>query len=208
MPVWIETLIQSGVAGAVVVLLGRLVVDRWLTKELEEHKADLTTESQKEIEQLRAQLEQEAHEHRVRYSTVHERRAEVIAGVYGKLEELHMAFRRMTAMVQPGNVDVDELRNEAREAYNDFVTYYYPRAIWLERHLCDLINDMLAEFHEAFVDFTLDAEQGGYPDREQWMNARTTIQDQIPEAREELETEFRDILGVGKAPPDTAENGG
>lgn len=67
----------------------RTILTHVLAKDLEVFKAKLTAEAASASENLRARFELAAKEHEARFSVLHQRRAEVIADLYGQLEHAH-----------------------------------------------------------------------------------------------------------------------
>ena len=194
---FLEILTGAGVAGAVVVFLGRAIVTHWLSKDLESFRIQLRTASEKELERMRNDLERAATEHRIRFSHLHERQAEVIAEVFGRLERVHQAFKKWMSPMQPGGVDMFKLRDETAEAYLELVRYYYPHAIWLDPDTCNAINELIDGLWESFIDFAYDLDSDGFPkDKRQWVDTWKKVQKEVPEARARLDRRFRQILGV------------
>ena len=58
-------------------------------EKLETHKAQLKAQADIESERLRSQLSIAATEHQVKFSSLHDKRAEVIAELYGLLVQAH-----------------------------------------------------------------------------------------------------------------------
>jgi len=91
---WQDVLTTVGVTtGGGVVFLGgaawliRTVLKDRLAPDAEEFKAKLKADGDMEIEKLKNSLQMVAFEHQVRFSKLHETRAEVIADLYKRLVE-------------------------------------------------------------------------------------------------------------------------
>jgi len=79
---WTTVLVTLGgqtVLLAIVAFLARSLMSSLMAKDLEAFKADLESKSNVAIERLRADLQLTAFEHQIRFSKLHERRAEVLA---------------------------------------------------------------------------------------------------------------------------------
>ena len=62
--------------------LARTLVSYFLSKDVEKYKASLRTETDIELERLRAQLQIENFRRQIRFSKLHEKQAEVLAQLY------------------------------------------------------------------------------------------------------------------------------
>src|SRR5690554_3495813 len=103
---WIAFLSQIGGFAAVVAVLGwvgRSVAIHWLDKNLKSHEHQLAATYAQEMERLRHQLQVAATEHEIRFRSIHEKQAEVIAEIYGLLRELHRAAASYVAMFEQGD---------------------------------------------------------------------------------------------------------
>ena len=173
-----------------------------LEKGVQAHKDQLALTSEKELLRLRAITDASLAEHRVRFESLHAQQAEVVAEVFAKLEETHLAFRSLVSFFQPADVDMRSRADDAWKAFQAFQRYYFTHAIWLDRSTCDAINEVLNRFHNAFVDMTLYLEDEGVPrNRERMMKAFNAITEEIPTARRALDEGFRRLLGVEGAQP-------
>ena len=78
--------IVGGSAGllAVIAWLIKAVISRALVLQTETFKTKLKAEADIEIEKLKNALQMTAVEHQVRFASLHEKRAEVIAELYGR----------------------------------------------------------------------------------------------------------------------------
>ncbi|MDH5731054.1 MAG: hypothetical protein OEZ58_18885, partial [Gammaproteobacteria bacterium] len=74
---------------AVLGFLGKSLLEKLIEKDTERFKADLKAKSDSTIEQLKNALEMKATEHQIRFSNLHEKRAETIAEAYALLADLH-----------------------------------------------------------------------------------------------------------------------
>lgn len=135
-----------------------------MAKDLEFHRDRLSRESAHELEQLRAQLQRVAMEHEVRFNRLHAKRSWVIATIFAELEVLHAALRRWGAVHAMGGdkaAAAATSRDQATKARDKLEEFYYPRAIWLERDLCDRLNHLISSLSLLLT--VLDAEAKGIP---------------------------------------------
>src|SRR4051794_2990928 len=91
---WESLLLALGGNVALLAVLGwlaRSLLGQLVAKDLERFKSDLTVASTVATERLKHELRLVAQEHQVLVSKLHERRAQVVAEVYGLLVETHWA---------------------------------------------------------------------------------------------------------------------
>ena len=194
----LTTVLASSASAGVVVFLSKSLLKLWLDKDFETHRANLARQSAAEVEKLRAQLGQVSIEHEVRFRRLHERRAVILTHIYSRLDVVHEAFKLWTSRLRrAGTPSQPELWKKATEAYNALTSYYYPRAIWLDRETCDLLNAVVDKFSAVYVEFTVMPNPEGFPvNVEAWDNAAKAVLQEIPAARQQLERRFREMLGV------------
>jgi len=200
-------------AAVSVVLSGALV---WLTKswiserlknsikneydqKLETHKAQLKAQSEVEIERLRSQLSISAMEHEVRFSRLHEKRAEVIAETYSLLKELYIRLGDYVKIFEPaGDTPKEQRRKAAGEAHQNFRKYYATRLIFFPKATATKLEDIDLQLVKTFNEFVFGVEmtQGAGGDvMNKWMQILERVSGEIKIALGELEDEFRKLLG-------------
>lgn len=164
-------------------------------QKLETHKAQLKAESDLEIEKLRSQLSIAATEHQVRFTHLHERRAEVIAKTYSLLRNLSSKMIDYTKIYETSRDLPKEKRREAAlESINAFREYFEPNIIFFPADAAKKLQDIDSQFVTSFNEFAIKVERGK-DDGEHWIEIFKRVVGEIPAARVELETEFRRILG-------------
>lgn len=193
----LEALGGYAAAAAVVVFLGRKVIEHWFGRDLERYRTELQTEASIQLERLRATLERAAVEHQVRFSRVHERQAEVISEIFANLERAHMAFRLWTSPIQGDGSDMSALAESALECYQDFAEYFYAHGIWLDEDTCELIHRIVGDLAATYHTFANDVDERGFPRAsDAWLGSWKKVSEDIAKARGRLDRRFRQILGV------------
>jgi len=234
-----EVLLALGGNAALLVVLGflaRSLVQTWLAKDiktfeqalqnaansrLEHLKYELKSEGDVSIEQLKSRLQQAAAEHQLRFAKLHEKRAEVIEDVYQRLVELEKGYGKFVL------VDGYETDSQKQQAARDNINQaMYDVALLIEKHRIYLPADVCASL-KAFLDimwhnainvgvygsFSYPNPQTLQERHKAFRDAYDVLQKEIPDARGELENEFRKLLGddshgraITPASPDTARN--
>lgn len=106
MDAWQSILLAVGGNAALLLALAwlaRSFGSQLLAKDLEKFKVSLSAASSEASERLKHELQMVAHEHQVRFSKLHERRAEVIANLYSLLVEAQWAGQSFVAVIELGN---------------------------------------------------------------------------------------------------------
>ncbi len=188
----LNTIVVSLAASASVAFLAKALTKHALAYNLETHKALLQTNSSKEVEQLKAALQKAAIEHQVQFTRLHERRGQVIADVYSRLEAVHSCSRRWAAA---GSIaERPELREQAGTAILELETFFHSHAIWLDKDTSDAISSILDDFRGVLLDISLTAD-GSIPSENLSGTLFRSLNLKIPTARSLLESRFRAILG-------------
>jgi hypothetical protein len=183
--------------GAFLYWLMQKSIDARLAKGLETHKAQLKAQSDVEIERLRSRLNIAATEHEVRFSRLHEKRGEVIAETYSLLQELHDRLSKYVAIMElSGDPSREERRAKAEEAYKAFSDYYVKNLIFLPKTTARNLKSIYRRYVETFNEFvrTVDLAKQGQ-DTAKWLAIFQRVSGETKEALDELEDEFRRLLG-------------
>jgi hypothetical protein len=170
-------------------------------EKLETHKAQLKSQYDIEIEQLKSRLSIAAAQQQVRFSRLHEKRAEVIADVYTALNDLMAAVSEYTAIFEPAGIPPREERlKTAVEAINNFGRLYRNRKIFIPHPTAlklDEINNQIRTQFIQFqwgVDFAIRANAVGNT-TEKWVKISEELEKLSKVALAELEDDFRELLG-------------
>ena len=174
-----------------------------LTQETEAFKARLQADADMEIEKLKNSLQMVAVEHQVRFSKLHEKRAEIIADLYARLVD---AEREGDHFVKVASWD-DEKRREAYEAINQNLLdlYYFveKNGIYLPESVCDLLTNFVLSVRSNAISMHFYARVETTIPNQAFIEERAkvlkqvleSVQGQIPAARKALESAFRTMLG-------------
>jgi hypothetical protein len=200
----------------VLAFLARSLLQTWLAKDikrfesdlrntadnkLEQLKQDLKYKGDASIEQLRSELQQSATEHQVRFSNLHEQRAQRIADLYGRIVEQSVACRRY--VVQLGTSNREEGYMELEKSFADMYLFFETSRVYLPEHICNLLEKVFSALRGPVIDIYVYSGVDNYaPDEVRkernaaFLNALKAFEADIPSARRALEDEFRKILGV------------
>ena len=166
-------------------------------QKLESHKASLKAASDVEVEKLKADLTILANERHIRFSKLHEIRAEVIVETYFLLKELYLAMADYVKLLESvGDKTREERLEVVVESLHKFKEFYKSKAIYLPKNLVDkldYINNQLtylSNIYTSNID-TMHGQNNG----DQWLEVFETTKVQSKQSLIELEGEFRRLLG-------------
>lgn len=183
---------------AVLGLLGKSLLEKVITRDTLRIETELKANSAAELEKLRSTLAVAAAERHVRFSKLHERRAEAVAETYGLLRELHWRLGDYVKIFEPaGDRPKEERRNDVGEAHKAFISFYRRNRIFLSKSAVEKIEDINQKSLKAFYRFFYGVEmtQARGDGTDKWMEIFTHVNEEMPIAISELEDEFRKLLG-------------
>jgi hypothetical protein len=183
--------------GAAAWLVKALVSYR-LTHEADKFRAQLKADADIEVHRLKASLQMIALEHQVRFSKLHERRAEVIGELYRLLLETTWTARRFIFTDMQSGADDLKAGQQAYELYRfiDLNILYLPDSV------CTLLDNFDGIIRRSIsrvgLWWTIEnpSEETRKRQNEVMRDACAALETDIPALRKELLAEFRTLLGV------------
>jgi len=121
---WAELIKSLGglaILAASLTWLTKSIITHFLSKDVEAYKSRIASESPREIEQFKAQLQIMAREHEVRFSKLHEKRAEIISELYELLTEAKNRSELLDVVFQMGPIPGLPFNSAASDEVNDQV---------------------------------------------------------------------------------------
>lgn len=186
--------------GAAGCLATKLIENR-LAREIEEYKTKLKSESDAEVESLKSRLQIAAKEREIAVNWLHQKRAIAIETLYSALVDLQHVVRIALDVLSPRNPqDIRKYSSEAIAKLRQTYEAYLKAKIFLSPATCEKIDNVLRGIQDPVV--TYDLYLGNYDDNELHTlvdvkgHAWNEVQDIVPAALDDLEFEFRKILGV------------
>ena len=193
---WNELIQNLGIftiALGILAFLAKSLFTHYMNQKINEHKHKLQLITQ---------------EHQIRYSKLHQERAEVIKILYNKLIKMEESmFSYLKPIRLSNNTNRNELQELAYEAAKDFFSYFYENEIFFDDGFCKTINKMNEVYYKSFTDVMLyDDEQSqeiAKSNREfrkeradalkkAWREAER----EIPPIKNEMKSHIRTLLGV------------
>ncbi len=200
--VFATTLTGSAFLSVITVVIGfifKSISNQWLSRDIERYKSQLQLTNEKEIDQFRSELQQTVFEHQTRYVRLHEKRGELIAGLYTYMVETEEKFASMTSIAEwEGDPFTREDKiKRAAESARVLTSYYFKNKIYFDEELCNKLDGFLVRLRQIFIDFRMSSiDHTG----ELWIKANEQMASDIPIIKHEIEREFRKLLGIQLEP--------
>ena len=197
-------LIVFGLSG----YLGRVWADRALESTRHEH-AELNLKIAHQLglltEQAKHTHEILALEHRVRFSNLHETRAERIAEIYKRIVAL--SWDCQSYVYHHSESNRQDGFNKLEEGFKDFHLFAEASRIYLPEDICMLLENLIKTVRTPAVNVFVWGDIGVPANHdvltqkiEAFQAAFKAFEAEIPAAKKALEDEFRKLLGVEDSP--------
>lgn len=176
-----------------------------LAQNLEIHKSLL----EKENKDFQHSLDTKLNEFNVRFSKLHEERATVIKKLYELLVKLHSATVALTRQIHPIIEDADKEEKQrlltVNSTLNEFQKFYLVNKIYFDKELADRLDKISNEYWNTNWDYAKNIRmlrEGHHTPEffkkmiEDSRKITEAVDSDFTKSLEELENEFRKILGV------------
>ena len=153
----------------------------------------------RDLQRYKSELERQDFEHRERFSLIHQRRAEVIATLYGKIAKTKSVLAALVGILQPGGQSLKEKIKQTDNIYTDMSAYFYENRILLPKETAEKTEKLLIAMRDVLIEFAT-SQMGNdeyKPDQTGlWLQAFHRLREEVPPILAELENEFKDLLGI------------
>lgn len=190
---------------AVLGILGKSLLDKLIVRDTKQFENDLKAKSDAAIEHLKNELQIRTIEHQVRFSRLHEKRASVIAELYGHLvEALWEAESFLSPMEWAGEPNKKEKHQKAMNKLVELYRYFDKHRIYLPPEVCASLEALVQNVRSQVIKFGVWVRYEDYEltgdshtkKNDAWDSGWDAIKNQVPIARKSLEDEFRTLLGA------------
>ena len=208
METWQTILLAFGGNAALLAILGvigKSLLEKLIVRDTKQFESELKAKSDAAIEHLKNELQLKTIEHQIRFSRLHEKRADVIAELYGLfVEALWEAESFLSPMEWNGEPNKKEKHLIAMNKLANLYRYFDKHRIYLPHELCISLEQLVMQVRElvinfgVYFDFPEDSlnNSSQQEKREAWSAGWKAIKNQVPLARQSLESEFRSLLGA------------
>lgn len=212
METWQTILFAFGGNAALLAVLGILsksFLDKVIVRDTKQFENDLKAKSDSAIEHLKNELQIRTIEHQVRFSRLHEKRADVIAELYGHLvESLWEAESFLSPIEWVGEPSKREKHQKSMNKLVELYRYFDKHKIYLPPEVCASLEDLVQHIRSQVIKFGIWvrledhelSDESHTLKNDAWDSGWDAIKNQVPLARESLENEFRSLLGVAAHP--------
>ena len=196
---WTQTVIGTLILG-LVWLLCREALKRVLDKDVERFKRELD----KDVERFKTELQKAVFEHQVRFSSLHEKQAEVVAQVYASLVQVDRDVLEYVKQFTYTTDPTHEQKIAAVEAsYKAFRDCFYPRQIYLPKATRERVKALANKLAGVANKMTQGLKYGklpssaeGEPPKDLRGEAWDDFGRQIPQLLTALEDDFERLIGL------------
>lgn len=157
----------------------------------------------KDVERFKAELQVAAIEHQVRFSKLHEKRAEVLAELYTLLVAATWATTNFASPMQwAGDPDKKTQYRNAINSIAEYFRFFETHRIWLPLEICGPLEEFAKQLRDPTVRLGVyfDIE---YPNKQTlkergdvWEKAWESAEKEVPALRAGIEREFRALLSA------------
>jgi hypothetical protein len=181
-------------AGTIIGCIGWIIkslLTTWFSKSIEEYKNKLAFETALKMESFKSQLQLAAKEYEIRFTHIHQKRAEIIFELNKLLTEFVKAlltFERQTCDIDKtlSNVEFGQKVIELNSYWSKVMDYTFENSIYLGRTLSLMIMDITGR-RPYWLEYISQAEIAPLA---------TDGRKQLEEALELTRKEFQKILGI------------
>ncbi len=176
------------------------------TSQLKHLRYELKSQGDISIEQLKSQLQQATIEHQVRFSSLHEKRAQVLVDLYSRIVEQSVGCQRYV-YYKLGQSNRQEAFFELKEKFESLDLFFEKSQIYLPEYVCISVEKLLEALRGPVARIYVFSDgygSGDDPDNAAQRKERSdsllaaikAFEAEVPAAKRVLEGEFRRMLGV------------
>ena len=150
-----------------------------------------------------AKLNNELQEKQLSFAKLHERRGEIIAELYRMIVDCEAAARAFANPLSEGDVQRDKLQKgaDAISALKKWQWFFYRNRVFFSSYTCNVIDSLLKSYQDSGIILLWVKFQNkeNLPSlTPEWEKAMIAVEKSLPLVKQEVEKEFRLLLGVEK----------
>ncbi|MFH1421317.1 MAG: hypothetical protein ABIH42_01165 [Planctomycetota bacterium] len=206
---WWQALQQVSISAIIVaalVWLARKIFEHWFDKDLESYKNKMALEQEVQLEKLRNELKIQAVEHEIKFRSMHEKQAEVIAETYSLLQKFSNAVSSYVSIYEiSGELNKEEKYTIVKKALEEFKNYFLPNKLFFPKHTMKQIDELAKKLFETSEDFTwevlipkINNETNSKNLSQRWYECYQITKEDIPPLLAKMESYFQKLLGVSQ----------
>lgn len=202
---FVTELLKIVVAPSAIILVIAYLVRKYLdnasARELEVFKSKMSHEFDLLKISFEKNLDKSLFEYQTRYSFYHNKLVEIIATLYGLMNDAKDSMTRLTATMQmTDGTPLKDKKKETADIFNKFGDYYSKNRIFLDQIMCTKIEELLDALHLAFITFDISQMGDGYEKDETggWVESFDIVRQKASPIALDLEKKFREIVSIQK----------
>lgn len=177
-----------------VVLALTKFIERRHARDFENYKSQIQAESERSKLQLENELQMKLFQFQTKFSSLHEKQAEVIGEIHGKLEEAHEYVSHLIHPVQYGD-DLKETEKITIEKYQELAEFYTKNKLYLDTETSNKVGAVLKTMKISLTKWGFaQSRPDAMGSLESWNQAWQSVNNEVPPILKELEEQFRQRL--------------
>ena len=189
----IATTIATFVSGAIMLLLTK-IIEKSQTRDLEDHKSQVQAELEVSKLQFENELQIKLFEFQTKFSSLHQKQAEVIGELHGKMADTYEHLSHLVHPVQTTN-NLEEMNRTTGEKYQDLAEFCVKHKIYLDENTSDQVDSVLKTMKMALIKWRFAQEHPSSTNSlNSWNEAWQSVSNEVPSILKELEGQFRKTL--------------
>lgn len=127
----LQFVFPSSILIAAISWLIKSLISIYINKDIESYKIKLQERSNKEIEELKSNLQIVTHEKQTAYSSLYQKRAELLSELYGLVNELHgLGYQFGGIYIFGSNKRAKDRANDAHEKIREVQLFFLKNIIY------------------------------------------------------------------------------
>lgn len=181
-----------------ILILG-LLIYKYLPSYIIEKGKNLATKEDigditRKVEEVKAEFIKVSCEHQIRFSKLHEKRAEIIAELYSRLYDFYWAVCAFLRDFHKTKHDEKDFKKLDDKSY-EFTDYFHKHRIYFNENICSKIDELINALYSAYVPLE-NRDRNDKHLKQDWNKCAEIVRKQYPKIKESLESDFKKILGV------------
>jgi len=198
-----------GVIGGLITWLIKQLGQREIDKGLKQYELELSNKSDLFKQELNISFEKYKAEINLvseKANKLHDKRIERIEEIYSLLTDFHSEMQNLISWKVVTGMSKEDIEKQefdriqkAGDTGNKFLNYYAKNKLYFNQETCSLIDEIIDLLRTSHLDLSHKYVFGRMPAQLEFENVRNasqSIRDKVPEVKEKLEANFRQIIGV------------
>lgn len=152
----------------------------------------------RDIANFKADLQSTTFKEQHRFQNLHAKQAEVVSDLYSRIVQAERKMGQLTARFRPVSEDLGSQKKAAALACDSFANFYRQHRLYLPEATAVKVDELSDLFISLYID--IDTAQPGDEyqpaNAKDWAEANRCMETQVRPVKQELENQFRKILGV------------